>query len=94
MLKNPMSDKDGTRHVRNRLVGEICGLKIVNGSELGKYERRDYEIYFLRWAFQEYFRVFETDHDNYVYDEFIPWVTVTFPNVLKLIEEYECPYPQ
>jgi Leucine-rich repeat (LRR) protein len=56
ILKNPIADKETTRHIRNRCVGEMRNLTVMNGSEISKYQRRDYEIYYLRWVFHEYFR--------------------------------------
>lgn len=46
IFKNPICDSAGTRHVRNRLVGEIKTLTSVNGTEVTRYDRRDFEIYY------------------------------------------------
>lgn len=93
ILKNPLSDTNSTRHVRNVCVGEIRSLKIVNGTELKKFDRRDFEIYYLRWAFQEFFRIKNTTQDEYDEKDFIAWSTIQHPNAVKYIDEYENPYP-
>jgi len=94
ILKNPMSDIHSTRHVRNIAVGEIATLKVVNGTELSRYDRRDYEIYYLNHAFKEYFNLFNTSHEEYYESEFMKWAEKSHPNVLVFIQLYENPFPQ
>ena len=41
MKHNPVGDRLGNAHVRMRAIAEIKKLKIVNGSTLRKYDRKD-----------------------------------------------------
>jgi len=94
ILKNPISDKHTSRHVRNISVGEIRSLRIVNGTELKRYDRRDFEYYYLNWVFKEYFRLMNTCHEEYLEEEFMQWAAKTHPNAVKYVTEYDNPYPQ
>ena len=49
---NPVGDRMGNSHIRMRSVAELPKLKIINGSSLRKYERKDCEIYYLRESFR------------------------------------------
>jgi len=93
ILKNPISELNSTRHVRNVCVGEIRSLKILNGTNLTKYDRRDFEIYYLRWTFQEFFRVHDLTQDTYLEEDFNKWAITSHPNAIKFVKEYENPYP-
>jgi len=95
VLKNPISMNNSTsRHVRNIVVGAIRSLKIVNGTHLNKYDRRDYEIYYLRNAFEEYFKAKNTSKKLYKENEFYEWAKEEWPNAELFVGEYENPYPQ
>lgn len=94
ILKNPISDIHTNRHVRNIVVGEIRSLKNVNGTELSKYDRRDFEIYYLNHTFKEYFKLFNTNQEEYLESEFLEWANKTHPNALIFIKEYDNPFPQ
>lgn len=69
-------------------------LVVVNGSELSKHERRDCEIYYLRWVFQEYFRLHNTSHEEYLFEDLMKFADEHHKNVAIYIEKYENPFPQ
>jgi len=94
ILKNPISDIHSVRHVRNIAVGEIRTLISVNGTDLSKYDRKDFEFYYLNASFKEYFDLFNTSHEEYLECEFLKWVINIHPNVLPLLGLYDNPYPQ
>ena len=94
ILKNPLAETGNSRHIRNRSIGEIRNLTTMNGSELSKFERRDCEIYYLRWVFQEYFRVYNTCHMEYLLEDFMKFANEHHKKVAIYIEMYENPYPQ
>lgn len=49
-------------------------LKVLNGSELQRRERRDLEIYYLNNAFHEYFKFSETDEFTYEMEPLMSWI--------------------
>lgn len=51
--------------MRLRVIAENKNLLVVNGAELGKYDRKDAEIYYLRHSFEEYFKVSNTPYYDY-----------------------------
>lgn len=55
---NPVGEVLGKGYVRQRAVAENVNLKVINGSDLKKYERKDCEIYYLRKIFDDYFAKF------------------------------------
>lgn len=62
--------------------------------EIDKWRRRDYEIYYLRWMFQDYFKQKNTSHEEYIYEEFLEWAKKDHPLAEILIGEYQNPFPQ
>ena len=66
MKHNIMGDKLGNSYVRMRAVAEVPKLTIINGAPLKKIERKDFEIFYLRETFREYFalkKVPDYDYD-------------------------------
>jgi len=64
---NPFYEKNGKTYVRQRAVAENSNLKIINGSDLTKYERKDCEIFYLRRTFDEFFALFNQVYYEYDY---------------------------
>ena len=94
VLKNPITTVTSDRHMTCLVVGAIRNLNKVNGSDLKRGDRKDHEIYYTRWVFEEYFKLKNTRHEDYLESEFFPWATAEFPNVIGLIAEFGNPYPQ
>lgn len=46
--RNPIGEKFGNSYVRMRAVAEMPKLTQINGAELRKAERKDFEIFYLR----------------------------------------------
>ena len=56
-------------------VSCIPKLKVLNGSELQKRERRDLEIFYLKNAFHEFFQTFKTNEFEYDLESLNNWIT-------------------
>ena len=63
----------GQAYVRQRSVSELPKLKWINNSDLKKYERKDYEIYYMREVFHEYFNLRKVPDYDYDYKDFQEW---------------------
>jgi len=92
ITNNPITKMHNPLHTRQSAIAEIKGLKVVNGSELKKYERKDCEIYYMRKAFEDYFTKSKQVHYDYDYDQFIKFAEERYPRVPELIKMYGNPY--
>jgi hypothetical protein len=63
----------GHSHIRMRSVAEVQKLKVINGTTLRKYDRKDYEIYYLRESFKEYFTFKKVPDYDYDYEDFLKY---------------------
>ena len=94
ITKNPIYAKHSMLHVRQRAIAEIKGLKIINGSELKKYERKDCEIYYLRSTFQEYFDKTGQTSNGYDYKQLLDYCASEHPRIPELIKLFGNPYEE
>jgi len=94
ITKNPISKNYNTLHTRQRAIAEIKSLKIVNGGELKKYERKDCEIYYLRNAFHEFFEKFGESGDEYDFDKLQEYCSEFHPRIPELMKIYGNPYEE
>lgn len=51
-------------------MAENPKLNVINGAILKKYERKDYEIFYLRNTFDEYFKLFNKVYYDYDFEDF------------------------
>jgi Leucine-rich repeat (LRR) protein len=91
---NPIEQGLNKKDISRRAVAEISSLTRINGMDLGRYERKDCEYYFLRWVFHEYFTVFGLHQLSYKFADFEVWAREHYPAVFDLIKKYENPYPE
>ena len=89
---NPMGDKLGHAYIRMRAVAEFPQLTHINGAWLKKLERKDFEIYYMRETFREYFTLKKVPDYNYDYEDFLRYCEIHHPNVPRLIKKYGNPY--
>ena len=89
---NPMGDKLGHGYIRMRAVAEFPNLIVINGAWLKKVERKDFEIYYLRETFREYFIFKGVPDYNYDYEDFLKYCGINHPNIPRLIKKYGNPY--
>ena len=54
---NPVAERRTREWLRQRAIAEISSLQWMNGSNLSQLERKDAEIYYLKSAFETYFRL-------------------------------------
>jgi len=94
VTKNPISKSHSALHIRQRAIAEIKTLKVVNGGELKKYERKDCEIYYLRNAFHEFFDKFGQNGDEYDFDQLKDYCSKCHPRVPELMKMYGNPYEE
>ncbi len=91
---NPIEQGLNKKDISRRAVAEISTLTRINGMDLGRYERKDCEYYFLRWVFHEYFTVFGLHQLSYKFADFEVWAREHYQAVFDLIKKYENPYPE
>lgn len=91
---NPIEQGLNKKDISRRAVAEIATLTRINGMDLGRFERKDCEYYFLRWVFHEYFTVFGLHQLSYKFADFEVWARENYPAVFDLIKKYENPYPE
>ncbi|EGR26902.1 tubulin-specific chaperone e, putative [Ichthyophthirius multifiliis] len=89
---NPISEKYGSSYIRQRAVAENQNLQIINGCILKKYERKDYEIFYLRKTFDDFFKLFDQVYYKYDYEKFLEWSRKEHPNHEILLKKYGNPY--
>lgn len=89
---NPVGERLGNSHVRMRAVAEITKLKVINGTMLRKYDRKDCEIYYLRETFREYFALKNVPDYDYDFEDFMKFCEFNHPNIQHLIKKYGNPY--
>ena len=94
ITKNPLSTKHNVLHTRQRAIGEISTLKVINGSELKKYERKDCEIYYLRNTFHEYFEKSGQTAYDYDFAQYSAYCASEHPRIPELIKKYGNPYDE
>ena len=75
-----------------RAVAEISKLKIINGTMLRKYDRKDCQIYYLRETFREYFALRKVPDYDYDFEDFMKYCEKIHPNIQVLIKRYGNPY--
>ena len=78
--------------MRQRAVAENINLKIINGSELKKYERKDCEIFYLRKIFEDYFTMSGQVYYEYDFEKFLKWAQETNPRIDYLLQKFGNPY--
>ena len=91
---NPIEQGMHKKDITRRAVAEISSLTRINAMDLGRYERKDCEYYFLRWVFHEYFNLHQLHQLSYRYKDFSIWANENYPAVFTLITKYENPYPE
>jgi len=95
ITKNPIYANNNILHIRQRAIAEIKNLKIINGSELKKYERKDCEIYYLRSTFQEYFdKTGQNNINGYDYNQLMDYCASEHPRIPELIKKFGNPYEE
>ncbi len=90
--RNPIGEKFGNSYVRMRAVAEMPKLTQINGAELRKAERKDFEIFYLRQTFREYFAFKKVPDYDYDFDDFLKYCEEHHPNIMRLINKYGNPY--
>ena len=93
-MRNILNEVHTYRHLRQWVIAELPNIDTYNGGKLKKLERKDSELYIMRWGFHEYFREAKENHMSYKFENFKAWATENFPVSLDLIEKYENPYPE
>jgi hypothetical protein len=89
---NLIGDRYGHSYVRMRAVAEITKLNQINGALLKKGERRDFEIFYMRESFHEYFAVKKVPDYDYDFDDFLKYCEEHHPNIMRLVKKYGNPY--
>jgi hypothetical protein len=92
ITNNPIYQAFSPLHIRQRAIAEIKGLKIMNGSLLGKYERKDCEIYYMKKSFEDYFTISKENQYDYDFAAFMKYVLEDHPRVPELIKKFGNPY--
>ena len=91
---NPIEQSANKKEIGRRAVAEISTLTRINGMDLGRFERKDCEYYFLRWVFHEFFTQFGLHQLSYKFKDFEVWAQANYPAVFQLIKKHENPYPE
>jgi len=91
---NPYCLNTNKRHVLQWAIAENENVRFYNGEDIHSYEVTDAQYYIMRYAFHEFFRIFEKDQFSYKFTNFEKWATEHMPIALKMIEKYENPYPE
>jgi hypothetical protein len=91
---NPYCKKTSKRHVFQWAIAENPKIRFYNGQDVYSYDITDAQYYMMRYAFHEFFRIFEKDQFTYKFSNFEKWAEQHLPLALKLIEQYENPYPE
>jgi tubulin-specific chaperone E len=89
---NPIGDKLGNSYVRMRAVAEFPKLTQINGAQLKKVERKDFEIFYLRESFREYFAFKKVPDYDYDFNDFLGYCEAHHPNIPRLIKKFGNPY--
>lgn len=89
---NPIGEKYGNSYVRMRAVAELSKLTQINGALLKKGERRDFEIFYLRETFREYFAFKKVPDYDYDFEDFLRYCEENHPSIPRLIKRYGNPY--
>lgn len=92
LSQNPIKSCHDSIHLRFFLISSCLSLKIVEGSEVTRDERRDAEIYYLGQTFADFFRIFKTDRLTYDYDAYLKWATDNYPNIEFFLKKYGNPH--
>eukprot|EP01015_Nassula_variabilis_P016791 TRINITY_DN2595_c0_g1_i28.p1 TRINITY_DN2595_c0_g1~~TRINITY_DN2595_c0_g1_i28.p1 ORF type:complete len:473 (+),score=81.31 TRINITY_DN2595_c0_g1_i28:65-1483(+) len=92
ILHNPFIQKFGIAHIRLRAIAENKLIQIVNGTQLGRYDRKDSEIYYLRSTFEEYFKIVNRPHYDYDFEDLMKYCDTNHPRIKELIQKYGNPY--
>ncbi len=67
-------------------------MKMVNGSDLKKYEKKDCEVFYLRRTFEDFFKASGKEHYDYSIDDFYTFIKGDYGRIEALIKKYGCPY--
>ena len=62
-----------------RAASEFPNLTVISGAWLKKVERKDFEIYYLRATFREYFTFKNVPDYNYDYEDFLKYCDIHHP---------------
>lgn len=89
---NPLFNILDKKHLRCIEIASCKTLKKLNGSEISREERRDSEIYYLKNAFHEFFKLTNTTMHTYDYPQFEVWALKEFPLIGYYISKFGNPY--
>lgn len=56
--RNPLNEVHSYRHLRQWVIAELPNITHYNGGSFNNLERKDSELYILRYGFHEYFKIF------------------------------------
>lgn len=87
-----MADIYSRSYVRQRAVAENPKIKVINGSDLKKYERKDCEIFYLRRTFDDFFKMTNSVYYDYNLENFLNWAKENHPTIDHLLKVYGNPY--
>jgi Leucine-rich repeat (LRR) protein len=90
---NPFLLFEDKVHSRLLIVGSVRKLKTLNGSDLKRDEKKDGEIYYLKTAFHDFFKISQTTAFTYDETEFFVFARQNFPLIDELIKKFGHPYP-
>lgn len=93
LIDNPFLLFEDKVHSRLLIVGGIRKLKSLNGSDLKRDEKKDGEIYYLKTAFHDFFKISKSTAFTYDETAFFVFARQNFPLIDELIKKYGNPYP-
>lgn len=93
MAGNPIVSAYDKVHIRFYLIACNTTLKMIEGSEIKRDERRDAEIYYITRLFKDFFIHTHTDQYSYDYSAFLQWSINRYPHVEYFIKRYGNPFP-
>jgi len=93
IVDNPFLLFEDKVHSRLLIVGGIRKLKALNGSDLKRDEKKDGEIYYLKTAFHDFFKLSQSTAFTYNEADFFEFARKNFPLIDEMIKKYGNPYP-
>lgn len=90
--ENPLISKYGAPYVRQRAVAENPAIIAINGSDLKKYDRKDFEIFYLRRTFEDFFKSTNSFYYKYDFDDFLNNYCKDHPSIPRLLKIYGNPF--
>jgi hypothetical protein len=67
-------------------------LTIINGAPLKKCDRKDFELFYMRETFKEYFSFKKVPDYDYDYQDFLSYCSGRHPNLPRFVKKYGNPY--